>query len=166
LDHLQIRQTDLFGFSNGGTIALQVAIRHRKLVHKLILASGLFSRDGAEPAFWNGFATATLDMMPEQLRASYLQVAPHPENLQKMFDKSVERMRTFKNIPADQIRGITAPALIVCGDSDVIRPEHAVDEFRLFSQAQLAILPGTEHMRVTARTAWLVPMINEFLDAK
>jgi pimeloyl-ACP methyl ester carboxylesterase len=166
LEYLHIRQADLFGFSNGGTIALQVATRHPQLVRQLVVASAFFSHDGADPAFWNGFATATLDVMPKELRDAYLEVAPHPQNLQSMFDKSVQRMRNFKDIPADTIRGITAPTLVVCGDSDVMRPEHAVQEFRLLPHAQLAVLPGTDHMKVTARTSWLVPMIEEFLEAK
>jgi pimeloyl-ACP methyl ester carboxylesterase len=82
-----------------------------------------------------------------------------------MHDKSVQRMRGFKDIAPDAIRGIAAPALVVIGDADVIRPEHAVDLFRLLRHAQLAILPGTDHMQVTARTEWLVPMIGAFLDA-
>ena len=74
-------------------------------------------------------------------------------------------MRAFKDIPADTIRSITAPALVVIGDADVIRPEHAVETFRLLPHAQLAVLPGTDHMQVTTRTGWLVPMIRAFLDA-
>jgi pimeloyl-ACP methyl ester carboxylesterase len=166
LDYLQVRQADLFGFSNGGTIALQVAIRHPAVVRKLVVASGFFSRDGADQGFWNGFAMATLDTMPKELRDSYLEVAPHPENLQSMFNKSVQRMRNFNDIPPDAVRTITAPTLIVCGDTDVMRPEHAVQEFRLLPHAQLAVLPRTNHTQVTARTSWLVPMIEDFLDAE
>jgi len=104
--------------------------------------------------------------MPKELRDAYLEVAPHPEDLQILFDKAVQRMRNFKDIQADTLRAITAPTLVVCGDSDVIRPEHAVEEFRLLPHARLAVLPGTDHMNVTARTSWLVPMIEAFLDAK
>jgi|SRR5580700_8092517 pimeloyl-ACP methyl ester carboxylesterase len=164
LDYLHIHQADLFGFSNGGTIALQVAIRHPQVVRKLVIASSFFSRDGADPAFWNGFATATLDMMPKELRDSYMEVAPRPEDLHSMFKKAVQLMRNFKDIPPEVIRSITAPTLVVCGDSDVMRPEHAVQEFRLLPHAQLAVLPGTDHMHVTERTSWLVPMVEEFLD--
>lgn len=165
LAFLKIPQADLFGFSNGGTIALQVAIRHPRIVRKLVVASGFFSHEGAEPAFWNGFPSATIAAMPPVLRDAYLEAAPDPGGLQAMFDKAVARMRNFKDIPADTIRGITAPTLVVCGDSDVMRPEHAVQEFRLLPHAQLAILPGTGHMELTARTAWLAPMIEEFLNA-
>jgi pimeloyl-ACP methyl ester carboxylesterase len=165
LQYLHVEQADVFGFSNGSTIALQVAIRHPRLVRKLVIASGFFSHVGADPAFWNGFEHAQLQQMPQELRDSYLAVAPHPENLQMFFDKCVRRMRDFKDIPTDTIRGIRSPALVIVGDADVMRPEQAVEEYRLIPHSRLAVLPGTDHMTLTSRSAWLVPMINDFLDA-
>ncbi len=108
---------------------------------------------------------AQLQQMPQELRDSYLAVAPHPENLQMFFDKCVRRMRDFKDIPTDTIRGIRSPALVIVGDADVMRPEQAVEEYRLIPHSRLAVLPGTDHMTLTSRSAWLVPMINDFLDA-
>jgi pimeloyl-ACP methyl ester carboxylesterase len=165
LYYLKIERADLFGFSNGGTIALQVAIRHPNVVRRLVLASTLFRRDGAYPWLWDAIAKATLENMPRELQDAYLEVAPHPENLRMFHDKAARRMRDFKDIPPDAIRGITAPTLVIVGDADVIRPEHAVEVHRLLPHAQLAVLPGTDHMAVTARTDWLVPMIRGFLDA-
>ena len=165
LDYLHIEKADLVGFSNGGTIALQVAIRHPKVVRKLVLASALSRREGAYPWLWEAMAKARLENMPKELQDEYLKVAPHPENLRMFHDKAAQRMRDFKDIPAEAIRGITAPALVVVGDADVIRPEHAVEMFRALPHAQLAVLPGTDHMKVTARTEWLVPTISAFLDA-
>ena len=164
LDHLRIEKADLLGFSNGGTIALQVAIRHPQIVRKLVLASALLTRDGAYPWLWEAMANATLETMPPELKEEYLKIAPRPENLRMFHDKSAQRMRDFKDIPADAIRDITAPALVVVGDADVIRPEHAVETFRLLRHAQLAILPGTDHMQVMGRSEWLMPMIGRFLD--
>lgn len=164
LDHLNVEKADLFGFSNGGTVALLVAIRHPGRVRKLVLASAFFSHDGAKQAFWDGFATATPDMMPKVLLDAYLTVAPRPEEFERFFYKGVDLMRNFQDIPRDELQAIRAPALIVCGDSDVMRPEHAVEEYRLIPRAQLAVLPGTDHMNLTARTSWLVPMIERFLD--
>ncbi|MCY1419767.1 hypothetical protein D9M71_353630 [compost metagenome] len=165
LEHLHIEKADLFGFSNGGTIALQVAIRHPQAVRKLVLASALVTRDGAYPWLWDAMAKARLENMPQELQEAYLKVAPRPENLRLFHDKAARRMRDFKDIPADAIGSIAAPTLVVVGDADVIRPEHAVEMFRFLPHAQLAVLPGTDHMQVTARTGWLVPMISGFLDA-
>jgi pimeloyl-ACP methyl ester carboxylesterase len=166
LEYLRIGEADLFGFSNGGTIALQVAIRHPRVVRKLVVASGFYQREGSSyPWFWEGFPSAKREQMPKELREAYLEAAPHPENLQSFFDKCVQRMRSFPDIPADAMRGITAPTLVVVGDADVMRPEHAVETFRLLPHAQLAVLPGTDHMALTKRTTWLAPMVGEFLHA-
>jgi len=164
LDFLKIKEVDLLGFSNGGTIALHVA-RQPQRVKKLIAVSALFKRDGSYPWFWDSFASVKLGDMPQQLRDAYVAVAPHPENLQMFFDKCVERMRNFTDITDSAMREITAPTLVIVGDADVVRPEHGVEMFRLLPSAQLAVLPGTDHMQVTARTEWLVTMINSFLDA-
>jgi hypothetical protein len=64
------------------------------------VASGFFQREGSSyPWFWGGFANATLESMPKELREAYLAAAPHPENLQSFFDKCVQRMRTFEDTP-------------------------------------------------------------------
>jgi pimeloyl-ACP methyl ester carboxylesterase len=165
LEHLHIERADLLGFSNGGTVALQVAIRHPRIVRRLVTVSTLFSRDGGEPAFWEAMSNARLENMPIELQEAYRKVAPHPENLRSFHDKAAQRMRDFKDIPAEALRTITVPALVMCGDTDVVRPEHAVALTRLLAHARLAVLPGTDHMQIMGRTEWLLPMVMEFLDA-
>jgi len=165
LSYLHIDRADLFGFSNGGTIALLVAIRHPEAVRKLVVASAFFNRTGGDPAFWKSFAHVQLKDMPRELQDAYREISPHPENLQSFFDKCVQRLRDFKDIPDAAIRGIAAPTLVLVGDADVVRPEHAVSTYRLLPHARLAVLPGTDHMNVTARPEWLAPTIGKFLDA-
>lgn len=165
LRHLGIARADLVGFSNGGTIALQVAIRHPGVVRKLVLISTLFSRAGAEPGFWASMQAPDIAMMPPELKAAYLRVAPHPENFRLFFEKSARRMRDFADIPEEKIRHVTVPALIINGDRDVVRPEQAVALFRLLPQARVAVLPATDHLQMMHRTEQLVPMIDAFLAA-
>jgi pimeloyl-ACP methyl ester carboxylesterase len=165
LRHLGVERADLFGYSNGGSIALQVAIRHPEVVRRLVVASAMYRRDGMEPQFWEGMRHAKLEEMPPELREAYLRVAPRPQDLPIMFQKCVQRMLAFEDWPAESIRSIQAPALVVVGDADVVRPEHAVELFRLLPAARLAVLPGTDHMKLPARTAWQAAMVEEFLDA-
>jgi pimeloyl-ACP methyl ester carboxylesterase len=54
--------------------------------------------------------------------------------------------------------------LVVIGDHDIVRPEHAVDTFRLLPNARLAVLPGTDHMTIVKRADWRVSMTEDFLD--
>jgi len=162
---LKIEKFDLYGYSNGGHIAIQVALAHPDVVRKLVIESAMFSKDGCDPAFWSGFDDAKLETMPAELREAYLKTAPHPEQLPTFFAKSVERMKKFKGWTADEIRSIRAPTLILLGDHDIVRPEHAVEMFRLMPDARLAILPATDHAKIVDRAAWELPMIEDFLDA-
>jgi pimeloyl-ACP methyl ester carboxylesterase len=164
LRYLKIGKADFMGYSNGGHIALEIALRHPEMVRKLVLESIMFSREGSDPAFWESFKHAKLEDMPQELREAYLKVAPHPEDLPAFFAKSVQRMRDFKGWTTQELQSVKAPVLVIMGDRDVASPEHAVSMFRLFPKAQLAIVPDTDHMMIVKRPDWVVPMVKAFLD--
>jgi pimeloyl-ACP methyl ester carboxylesterase len=161
---LKIDKADFFGYSNGGSIALQIAIRHPEVVRKLVVASAMYKRDGLNPEFWESMKHATLENMPEELKHAYLEVAPHPEALQSFHDKSVARMLEFKDWRPEDIRSIDAPTMILIADGDIVRPEHAVEMFRLLPHAHLAVLPCTNHMTLVKRSDWLISMVEAFLE--
>jgi len=163
LQYLKIEKVDFLGYSNGGHIALQLAITHPGVIRKLIIESAMFSRAGSDPAFWNSFQNAQLKDMPQELKDTYVRVAPHPENLQSFFDKSVERMMNFKGWTSAEIKAIQAPTLVLIGDHDIVNPENAVSLFRLISNAQLSILPGTDHMKILSSTL-VAPIVETFLN--
>jgi len=176
LEQLNIKQADILGFSNGATTAMQVAIRHPQLVERLVLASVLCKRSGAEGWFWDGFKHATLEMMPQALKDDYLKVSPDPKGLQVMFDRDVQRMSDFKDIKDEDIRGIAAPTLVLSSEKDVVRPEHSVEISRLLTKSQLAILPGTHGEYLAAAEAGggksgsnlsgiFIGLVEDFLDA-
>lgn len=142
LRKLSIKKADIMGFSNGGTTALQIAIRHPEVVNKLILASATYKRDGLPPGFFEGMQHATLENMPQPLKDAYLKTNPDPKGLQAMFDRDVARMRNFKDISDDAVKAIQAPALVINGDTDVVRTEHALELSRTLPHAKLAIIPG------------------------
>ena len=143
LKYLKIENADFFGFSNGGNTLMQIAIRYLNLVRKLVLGSTFFKRDGLYLTFWESLNHSTLSDMPQQLKDAYTKVAPDANNLSKMYEKDKKRMIEFKDWKAEDIHSINAPTLIMIGDKDVVRPEHAVEMFRLFPHARLSILPGT-----------------------
>ncbi len=142
LAHLDIPKADIFGFSNGGTTTLQVAIRHPQLVNKIVVASGMYKRDGTYPWFWDMMSNSSLDDMPDALKQAYLHVNPSQEGLVAMYNRDVSRMIAFKDIDEAYIRAIKASALIVQGDQDVVTTEHAVELYRNIPGASLLILPG------------------------
>ncbi|RPH33909.1 MAG: alpha/beta hydrolase [Bacteroidales bacterium] len=175
LANLKIDEADFFGFSNGGTTTLQIAIRHPEIVDKIVLGSAITKRSGVPEQFWGFMKQASLDNMPPQLKEVYKKVAPDPNGLQVMFSRDVQRMLNFKDIPDEKIKAIKAPALIIIGDKDMITPEHALEMHRLIANSQLAIIPGGHGDYIGEITTLkpdfkesdlAVPMIEKFLDKK
>lgn len=173
LKNLHIAKASIFGFSNGGTSALQIAIRHPEIVDKLILGSALCNRDGVAEQFWDFMKQAKLSNMPAELKDAYLKVSSNPKALQTMHDKDAERMINFKNIADEQIKSIKAPTFIIIGDKDVIKPEHAIQLHREIAGSKLAIIPGGHGEYIEEITTlksgskeaeFVIPMIEGFLN--
>lgn len=178
INQLNFQRADVFGYSMGAFVALQVVIRHPEVVRKLVLASVSYTRSGIHPGLMEGLGEMTPEMMfGSPWHDEYMKIAPHPEHFARLFAKKTEMDRQTKDLPDESIRAIKSPTLIIIGDSDLIRPEHAVEMFRLLGggvfgdtpaglpNSQLAILPGTSHVSVSDRTELLIPMITAFLDA-
>lgn len=173
LKNLGIDKADFFGFSNGGTTTVQIAIRHPEIVGKIVLGSALCKRNGVPEAFWGFMKQATLANMPQQLKDGYLKVAQNPNCLQIMHDRDAKRMINFKDIPDEQIRSIKVPTLIIIGDKDVITPEYAIEMHKQITGAELAIIPGVHGEYIGEITTlksnskeenFVIPMIENFLD--
>ena len=142
LTQIQIEKADFMGFSNGGTTCLQIGIRHPALVNKLVLASATYKREGMQPGFFEGMTQASLKNMAQSLKDAYLEANPDPKGFKAMFDRDVARMVAFKDISEADIKSIQAPALVINGDAEVVRVEHALELSRALPRARLAILPG------------------------
>jgi pimeloyl-ACP methyl ester carboxylesterase len=112
----------------------------------------------------------------QRIEAAYAKVAPNPDDWPTLVAKVQQLTREFAGWSPEAVRAIAAPTLIIIGDSDIIRPEGAVELFRLLGggvpgdlaglpRSQLAVLPGTTHVTLVERADWLLSMITAFLDA-
>lgn len=173
LHQLNVQRAHFFGFSNGGTTCLQIAIRHPSVVNKLVLASATFKRDGMKPGFFEGIQNAKLENMPAPLKAAYLKVNPNPSGFQAMFDRDVAKMAGFRDISDADIKTIRAPALVLNGDSEVVLATHALELSQTLRDARLAILPsghGDYLGEICARESksrlpeFVAAMIQDFLS--
>src|SRR5215216_1122536 len=164
------------------TAALLVAIRHPEVVRKLVVASASYTSDGMHPELLEMIPTLTPEVFAESpIEEAYLQTAPNPDDFPTLVAKLKQLDMEPFAWPPEDIRGIAAPTLLIIGDSDAIRLEHAVALFRLLGggvmgdlaglpKSQLAVLPGTTHFvppgsGVLERADWLLSMIVPFLDA-
>ena len=169
-------------YSMGGGVALQLAIRHPDMVRKLVVASASYTSDGMHAAALEMFPSITPELFAgSPIEEAYLRTAPNPGDFPKLVEKLKQLDTTEFAWPADDIRGIAAPTLLIVGDSDVVRLEHAVELFGLLGggvmgdlaglpTSQLAVLPGTTHFvppgsGLLDRADWLLAMIPPFLDA-
>ena len=167
LDHLGIDRADVLGFSLGGGVALQFALDHPDRVGRLILASVAYAGDGFHAEISDPAQHATSTRMPtaedfRQMREAYARLAPNPGHFEAFAAKCSRAAGNPKGWTDTELGGLSAPTLLVFGDHDFIRLEHAVRMHELIPGSQLAILPGTTHMGVLRRTA-LIPLIEDFL---
>jgi pimeloyl-ACP methyl ester carboxylesterase len=172
LTQIGIEQADLFGWSLGAGVALQAAMRYPERVGKLVLASVTYNSGGLYPELLVGIAHAT----PEDLAGTpfyeeYIRIAPHPQDFPRLFAKQQQLDGELQDWPVEAMRAIKAPTLLISGDSDIVRPEHTVELFRLLGggvpgdlvglpRSQLAVLPGTTHVTLLERAEWLVSMMK------
>jgi pimeloyl-ACP methyl ester carboxylesterase len=145
LGQLGVAEADVLGFSNGGVVAMQLAIRHPRLVRRLVLCSSYYARAGMPPQFWQGFAHARMSDMPPALRDAFVAAAPDPAAVPARFAKLVALMESFHDIPEASLRAIAAKTLVMVGDSDVMSVEHDARLARLLPHAELAVMPGARH---------------------
>lgn len=174
LGQLKIGHADVFGFSNGASTAMQVAIRHPQIVRKLVFASSMTKKAGAQPQLWSFMQSADISNMPQPLQDAFLKVNPDPAKLKTMHDKDAERMRSFTDVPDANLRTLRAQTLVVVGDRDVVKPEHAIELTQLIPNARLIVLAAGHGdylgeaimtQRATRAPELTAGLIEEFLDA-
>jgi pimeloyl-ACP methyl ester carboxylesterase len=167
LKHLKIEQADIFGYSMGGTVGLGVAIRHPQLVRKLAINGSYYGKmeDAFEPATFKQFKSLPADFAPPILKTPYDKVAPDPKQWPVLVAKVKKAGLEFKGFTPDEMKAITAHVLITLGDHNGVRPEHAVEMYRLIPNAQLAIFPAADHFMILQKPDKLLPTIAAFLDS-
>lgn len=178
LGHLKIPRADLIGYSMGGGVAMQCAVRHPDKVRKVVVISSPFRRDGVVKEG----ADALKNLSPElfigsPLEIDYKKLSPTPDDFPKFVKHMVAAMSKERDLDAAKLKGTPAPMFFIFGDADGIRLDHIAEMYRLkggeihgdmqpHSASRLAILPNTTHVTLMERMPVIVPMVNNFLNAK
>ncbi len=178
LDYLKIPSADLIGYSMGGGVAMQCAIRHPEKVRKVVSISAAFRHDGWVKEALDVFPQLTSEAFKgSPVETGYKKLSPTPNE----FPNFVKRVAAMAVKPydfgADKLKATKAPMFFIHGDADGVRLEHISEMFRLKgdeifgdmrprSASRLAILPNTTHVTLMERMPVIVPMVNDFFDAK
>jgi pimeloyl-ACP methyl ester carboxylesterase len=169
------------GYSQGGGVALQLALRHPELVGKLVTLSATYRQDGWYPSVLHALAGMSGQLFAgTPIAEAFRQHSTDPA----AFDAYIDKMRVLnhedQHISDAQMRSIRAPTMVIVGDADGVKPEHAVAMFKLrgggdegaaatgtisgLPVARLVILPATSHISISAAVEILEPMVTAFLD--
>jgi pimeloyl-ACP methyl ester carboxylesterase len=183
IEHLGLEQVDVLGYSLGGGVAFQLALRRPELVRHLILVSVNLRRDAiyAEMLAQQGQvgAAAAEFMKDTPMYQLYQRVAPRPEDFPRLLDKVGAAMAQDFDW-SEQFRTLKVPTLFVSADADMFPPRHAVEAFELLGGGKqdggwmgegrpagghaLAILPGLTHYN-TGGSPLLATVALAFIDA-
>lgn len=178
LTYLKIPRADVIGFSMGGEVAMQTAIRYPEKVRKVVVLSSTFRSDGMVSGASEAISKLTADVFKGSfIETEYKKLSPTPDDFAKFIDHVVSTSPSTYDLGAENLKATKAPMLFVFGDADGVRLEHVAEMFRLKgggthgdmgprSASRLAILPDTTHVTLIQRSAQVVPMINDFLDSK
>ena len=177
LTYLKIEKADILGYSFGGSIAFEFAIKHPGLVNRLVIVSSVYKHEGWLPQVRDalkGFNETIFDGTP--MKAAYEKVAPDKAH----WHAFIKKMMQFDNQPfdlgADNIKNIKVPTLLLMGDNDGVDLNHTIETYRLLGggifadmeglpKVQLAIHPGKGHVALVEDTSKMMETLEPFLNA-
>jgi pimeloyl-ACP methyl ester carboxylesterase len=151
----------LVGWSDGGIVALLVALRHPDLVRRQVLIGANFHHEGLLDAFHLGDDPDADDVA--LFKGMYEANAVDPAHWPTFFHKSERMWREEPTMTVDDIRRIEVPTLVLVGDDDAIEYDHTVELFEALPAGQLAVVPGTSHVLMLEKPALVNQLVLEFL---
>jgi pimeloyl-ACP methyl ester carboxylesterase len=179
LDHLKIPKADILGYSLGAGVAMQCAIRHPEKVRKVVSISAPFRLDGWVKEGREALPNLTAEVFKgTPMEAEYKRLSPTPDKFPDFIKHVVAMAAKPYDFGADKFAATKAPFFFIHGDADGVRFEHITEMYRLKggdnihgdmqprSESRLAILPDATHVTLMNHRQTLVPMVNNFLDAK
>lgn len=165
LKYLGISKADFFGESYGGGAAIVIAVHYPELVGRVATWGATFGppQIAHNPEMLRFDQPPTADSRGFQFqRESYKKVAPDPDYWPKIWDKVASvQWGGFSN---EELASIKAPVLIVLGDHDFVRLEHALETFKLIPNAELAVIPDASHFVLFSEQERVIPVVKHFLE--
>ena len=165
LNYLGIPKADFFGESYGGATAVMIAVRYPNLVRRVAASGATFGSSQAahNPEMLRFDHPPSPDSRDIQFqRESYRKVAPNPDDWPRIWEKVASIQ--WEGFSSDELASIQAQVLIVLGDHDFVRVEHALETFRMIPNAELAVIPDAGHFVLFSEPERIIPVVKHFLE--
>lgn len=165
LKHLGIARADFLGQSYGGATAIMIAVRYRSMVGRVVAYGATYG----PPEFAHNPDMLRFDAPPAAdarafsfMKESYRKVSPDPDYWPQLWDKVANLQ--WQGFSRRELASITAPVLIIQGDRDFVRVEHAVETAKLIPNAELGIVPDAGHFAMYSEPEKVIPIVQHFLE--
>jgi pimeloyl-ACP methyl ester carboxylesterase len=164
LDHLGIDNVALVGWSDGGIIGLDIAIRHPERLSKLFAYGANYTPEGLKPSIADD---PVFNAVIARVGKDYVRLSPTPGEFDAFVAQISEMWATQPNYTQDQLRAITVPTVIFVGDHDeAIEPAHTAEMAELIPGAELVIMKDASHFAMWQKPDEFNATVLEFLEGK
>ena len=149
------------GHSDGGNVALIVAMRRPDLLKRVVLVGANYHYDGMRPMPMFHLEGEQF----EEWATKYGELSPSgKEHAHDVITKTLHMFDTEPAFSVEDLAKITVPMLVMAGDDDLMELSHTSSLYEAVPGAQLAIFPGTSHAVLKEKTKLSAKLIRNFFE--
>jgi pimeloyl-ACP methyl ester carboxylesterase len=164
LDHLGIDKVALVGWSDGGIIGLDIAIRHPERLSRLFAYGANYTPEGVKATVAND---PTFNAAIARAGEDYARLSPTPTEYDAFVEQISKMWATEPNYTKAQLQAITVPTVIFDGDHDeAIEPAHTAEMAQLIPDAKLVIMKDASHFAMWQHPDEFNAIVLDFLAGK
>jgi pimeloyl-ACP methyl ester carboxylesterase len=166
LDIVNIKKTNIVGWSDGGIIGLELAMRHPERINKMVLIGASTHYEGLHENFLEKVKKASADNWIEPMAVDiYKKMAPDPAQIIVLIEKIKTLWLTEPAYTQEEISSIKAPTLVITGiNEELIKPEHTMNIAQTIPNSQLEFVPNTGHFCPMEDPKRVNRLIFDFLE--
>ena len=164
LDHLDIDKVALVGWSDGGIIGLDIAIRHPERLSRLFAFAANYTPAGVKASVADD---PTFNAYIERAGQDYARLSPTPGEYDAFVEQISQMWATEPNYTKAQLQAITVPTVIFDGEHDeAIEPAHTAEMAQLIPDAKLVIMKDASHFAMWQQPEEFNATVLDFLAGK
>jgi len=148
IDLLALNSVDIIGYSDGGIVALLLAVQQPEKVKKVIASGANSNMDGLRPevmGFLKQINPDFIEANQKEWLMDYQSKSPEKDNWKKYIVDMSKMYSQEEIIDSVKLSQINAKVLLVYGDKDVIKLEHGLEMYQTIPGSEFCILPNTPH---------------------